>query len=1131
LFLCNFVIGSGTAYTTWEGIFWSTSGQFEESMKFKKLTNAQRSGLNQIPNRRFTLWWSPTINRANVYIGFQVQLDLTGIFMHGKIPTLKISLIQIFRAHLWQKIHESVVMDILQVFDQELDSLGIETAQKETIHPRKSYKMNSSCFAPGTKLIKFDGTIVAAQDVNTGDELLGDDSTARRVVSSWEGRSNKMYRIEQSQGAGYIVTGEHMLVLQFSGFNPSVTKIATSAGVHYRASYYHNKTAENIVTNFIVTSERRSSYTPSLTDHFFSTGTAAQEAAQSWLDSQKPKLYFGDEMIITVNQFLALQRSTQGLFLGFKAAIPSTPAAESHSVHKRNSAQNPLPSALKITEIRREGQSYIGIETDGNHKFLLHDTTVVHNCADVLLLGSSKWPITRPSLLTESNDVYEGIYSQKYWLDVQLRWGDYDSHDIERYCRMKFLDYTSDLQNLYPSPTGLLMGIDLAYNMHSGYGNYFPGSKLLLQQAMAKIMKANPALYVLRERIRKGLQLFSSEPTEPYLNAQNYGELFSNQIIWFIDDTNVYRVVVHKTLEGNVTTKPINGAIFIFNPRTGQLFLKIIHTSVWAGQKRLGQLAKWKTAEEVCALIRALPVEEQPKQLIVTRKGLLDPLEVHCLAFPNIVIRGSDLQLPFQAALKIEKFGDLILKATGPQMCLFNLFDDWLKSISSYTAFSRLILILRALHVNSDTAKVILKPNKATIIEPQNIWPTLSDKQWVAVEVQLKDLILGDYAKKNNVNIQALTQSEIRDIILGAVISPPSEARLEAAELDKQPDAKSAGQRAQDGLNLNAVTTKSYDVHGQEIITTTTSQYEQKSFASRSDWRVRAIAAANLPLRTNQIFVSNADSAESKSFHFTYILPKNLLKKFIEIADLRTQISAYIYGIQPADNDSVWEIHSFVLAPQWGTQQAVTLPNQLPAHNYIENLKCLGVIHTQPGGSLPAEQLAPQDVAQQARLINAHKASFDLHSAITIVATLDSGSINVAAFQINETGLDWGLNCADPLLNPANFDETLYRRAELLLSDRIVGFYLVPGPSGIWNYNFMGTKHSSIMKYQLIPAVPRLFYDQMHRPIHFTKFTQLEAPTAANIANSAKDSVDKSNAAAAAALGALEGEDTQNNFD
>jgi len=30
----------------------------------------------------------------------------------AQIPTLKISLIQIMRAHLWQKVHESVVMDL-----------------------------------------------------------------------------------------------------------------------------------------------------------------------------------------------------------------------------------------------------------------------------------------------------------------------------------------------------------------------------------------------------------------------------------------------------------------------------------------------------------------------------------------------------------------------------------------------------------------------------------------------------------------------------------------------------------------------------------------------------------------------------------------------------------------------------------------------------------------------------------------------------------------------------------------------------------------------------------------------------------------------------------------------------------
>jgi pre-mRNA-processing factor 8 len=136
-------------------------------------------------------------------------------------------------------------------------------------------------------------------------------------------------------------------------------------------------------------------------------------------------------------------------------------------------------------------------------------------------------------------DVLDGTTSNKYWIDVQLRWGDFDTHDIERYTRAKFLDYVglssiiyrtklnllqvSDSMSIYPSPTGVMIGMDLAFNLWSAYGNWFPGMKPLIQQAMAKIMKANPACHVLRERIRKGLQLYSSEPTEPYLNSQVIG--------------------------------------------------------------------------------------------------------------------------------------------------------------------------------------------------------------------------------------------------------------------------------------------------------------------------------------------------------------------------------------------------------------------------------------------------------------------------------------------------------------------------------------------------------------------------------------------------------------------------------
>lgn len=61
----------------------------------------------------------------------------------------------------------------------------------------------------------------------------------------------------------------------------------------------------------------------------------------------------------------------------------------------------------------------------------------------------------------------------------------------------------------------------------------------------------------------------------------------------------------------------------------------------------------------------------------------------------------------------------------------------------------------------------------------------------------------------------------------------------------------------------------------------------QETFGSKTDWRVRAISATNLHLRVNHIYVNSEDIKETG---YTYVLPKNVLKKFICIADLRTQV-------------------------------------------------------------------------------------------------------------------------------------------------------------------------------------------------------------------------------------------------
>ena len=59
---------------------------------------------------------------------------------------------------------------------------------------------------------------------------------------------------------------------------------------------------------------------------------------------------------------------------------------------------------------------------------------------------------------------------------------------FSRYSRAKFLDYTTDNMSIYPSPTGVLLALDLAYNLYSGFGNWFPGCKPLMQQVRACVI-------------------------------------------------------------------------------------------------------------------------------------------------------------------------------------------------------------------------------------------------------------------------------------------------------------------------------------------------------------------------------------------------------------------------------------------------------------------------------------------------------------------------------------------------------------------------------------------------------------------------------------------------------------------
>jgi len=737
----------GSYFTTWEGLFWEKASGFEESMKYKKLTNAQRSGLNQIPNRRFTLWWSPTINRSNVYVGFQVQLDLTGIFMHGKLPTLKISLIQIFRAHLWQKIHESVTMDL--------------------------------CLSDDTLVLGANGRHIAAGDVEVGTKLVDDLGESSEVIAVNRGTTN-MYHFKPKASLegdlasnGFVCTPNHIVCLQipeptmyevadengqvtgvmaclptivhdaelgfprfkqireffpvdetqfgkptledaraeaaakvaehavahandvweisavnfvkFEQMYPSAAKdcrlyLAPAACVDWESPsssplVHELAGAANLslhelgwligvwlgdgtatdsrisvnLTNDAGTLDRLNVLAPKMgltvvvkppcpstidfndscrfvllsttperddqsknpfwdaivrlgldgkrpteaavarlvtTPHLFRYGLLAglidsnghrstsEERHRHYVFTQELPHKGIMEIVVRVARSIGAScnvteesyvdarngetRHRYSTCIGGTASLCDIGCAVTHKVMPRELfdkpfTQNPAWQMFTVTKV--PPAPFTGFQISSSRKrFLLADGLVTHNCqildqeldaleietvqketihprksykmnsscADILLFATYKWNVSKPSLLADTRDTFDGATTQKYWIDVQLRWGDFDSHDVERYTRAKFLDYTTDSMSIYPSPTGVMVGIDLAYNLHSAYGNWFPGMKPLLTQGMNKVMKSNPALYVLRERVRKALQLYSSEPTEPYLNSGNY---------------------------------------------------------------------------------------------------------------------------------------------------------------------------------------------------------------------------------------------------------------------------------------------------------------------------------------------------------------------------------------------------------------------------------------------------------------------------------------------------------------------------------------------------------------------------------------------------------------------------------
>lgn len=77
---------------------------------------------------------------------------------------------------------------------------------------------SGKCFGKNTPIMMFDGSTKMVQDIKTGDLLMGDDSTPRKVLNTIKGKG-ELYKIKQSRGIDYIVNKDHILSLKWTHYN------------------------------------------------------------------------------------------------------------------------------------------------------------------------------------------------------------------------------------------------------------------------------------------------------------------------------------------------------------------------------------------------------------------------------------------------------------------------------------------------------------------------------------------------------------------------------------------------------------------------------------------------------------------------------------------------------------------------------------------------------------------------------------------------------------------------------------------------------------------------------------------------------------------------------------------------
>jgi hypothetical protein len=298
---------------------------------------------------------------------------------------------------------------------------------------------HGKCLGKNTPVIMYDGSTKMVQNIKVGDEIMGDDSTSRNILSTCTGKET-MYKIIQSNGDDYIVNKSHILSLKLLK-NPKIKYKEKNIEVIWFTKKINKKifrySCLNKAINFMKTLPQKGSIIDINVVKYIKKSNSWKKAYKGfkvaidfkqknvqldpyilglWLGSDTknfltnnlvenkhiPNSYKTNSICVRLSllkgilnaklfdNYQIIEDSKQLAYdilflirsLGFLASIKKI--KKHYKIYIKNNP-NQLCYEIKVKKLKVD--NYFGFKIDGNHRFLLGDFTVTHNTNVAKIIG------------------------------------------------------------------------------------------------------------------------------------------------------------------------------------------------------------------------------------------------------------------------------------------------------------------------------------------------------------------------------------------------------------------------------------------------------------------------------------------------------------------------------------------------------------------------------------------------------------------------------------------------------------------------------------------------------------------------------------------------------------------------